>query len=979
MTPRPTPAAAAELLAPEEPPSDAAAPGLAEAAPGAVGRLVARAEEAVLVSGADPARARGLGQAVLAEARVTGCAEAVSVAHRAIALAARELGDLALAAGHLGRAVEAARHLPARAAQARLSLVPIHADLGDPEGALRLADLAAGHLTGLDTARLSVQRAVALGRLGRNEEAVAHCDTAITRLTGAGDPRFLAGALLNRGIAHAYLERYDAASRDLSECLAVARQAGLDHIALLAEANVPFVATRRGDIPAAFAGYRSAEQALTGYPERLAAMRADFAGALLAAYLPGEARALLERAVPELAAAGAPVALAESRLVLAQVELLVGNPHQARMTAELACAELAAQGRHAWVPLAEEVALRARLAMAPSSAAPSQAGPPRTAPPVGPTAPGASLAIREARERPEAGCGVRALLAEARSLAGRLDECGWTVPAAGLRLTAAELAVALSDHAAAGAELRLITGHAADDLTSVPDPADSPSGGTGVEGPPDGRVRAPAGRTHRVVRHHAVALRRSLRGDLPGAFAALRAGLRDATAGSDRLDDPGVRAHAVRAGERLADFGLALAMDDGGAETVLGWAEHWRAVARGRPPVLVTPERLRAALDGAALVELVRHGDGLGAVVVTEERCELRRLGSYTAATEATTRLRYGLRRASLRDTGTGTGTAEEAERLARLLLGPLAGDVADRPLIIVPTGALHTLPWPVLPPLRGRAVCVASSAEAWRAAALLQPPRLPLLPRPVDTPSSGTSPSGPLLHEEAPSPGAPVVALMEASRSGTPMAAIEARAPGGAIITAVAGPGLEHAHAEASTIVRAYRGRLCPLPGDRLPAAQVAPHRADVTRALEKADIAHIAAHGTFCAGSPLLSSLALDDGPLMAYDLLKLSRTPWLVALSACDAGMAHAPVDGAPLGLAGAFLEQGTACVVAGLVPVRDAEALALMTEFHTLLLAGRTPAEALAEAGQKTAVPGFTCFGSLGHPLGTRSHPSPAPHR
>ncbi|MFG1877088.1 CHAT domain-containing protein [Sphaerisporangium sp. NPDC049003] len=823
-----------------------------------VNGLVAAAGEAVRLSGADPGRAREHARAVLAEAEAAGCPEAVSVAHRALALAAREFGHLALAAEHLGHAVEAARDLPERAAQARLSLVTVLADLGDPLGALRVADLAEGQLTGLDPARLGVQRAVALVRLGRCEEAVAHCDRAVAGLTGAGDPRFLAGALLNRGIAHTYMELYDDACRDLSACAATARQAGLVHLATLAEANLPFVATRKGDIPAAFAGYRAAEETLSGYPERLAAMRADFAGALLAAHLPGEARALLRLAVPDLAASGALVALAESRLLLAQVELLVGDPHQAWAVAEQAAGELAGQGRDAWVPLAAETALRARLAI----------------------------------ERP-----TPELLAEVRSLAARLAAEGWTGPAAGLRLTAAELAVELSDRDAAEAELGLVTAG-----------------------------EQPAGRTHRVVRHHAVALERSLRGDRPGAFSALLAGLAEATEGNERLGDPGVRAHAVRAGARLADFGLSLALGgerpatapmDGRPEIVLGWAEHWRAMARGRPGEPPAVGRLRAALGDAVLIETVRHGDRLAAVVVTGEGCVLRPLGSYTAAAEATIRLRYGLRRAGLRDTGTRSGAAREAERLAARLLGPLAGDIGDRPAIIVPTGALHTLPWPVLPPFRGRALCVASSANAWLATTQ--------------------------------------------GRPATP----------GPRVVAVAGPGLEHAGAEAAMVVRTHQGASGAAPrvgagSSDVVASRVGARLSDVVEALGASDIMHIAAHGTFCARGPLLSSIALDDGPLMAYDLLRLRRTPGLVVLSACDAGMAHAPVDGAPLGLAGAFLDQGTECVVAGLVPVRDDEALTLMTLFHALLVSGHTPAAALAAASEKTGVPGFACFGSLGRP-------------
>uniref|UniRef100_UPI0013B3EB70 CHAT domain-containing protein n=1 Tax=Nonomuraea lactucae TaxID=2249762 RepID=UPI0013B3EB70 len=92
-------------------------------------------------------------------------------------------------------------------------------------------------------------------------------------------------------------------------------------------------------------------------------------------------------------------------------------------------------------------------------------------------------------------------------------------------------------------------------------------------------------------------------------------------------------------------------------------------------------------------------------------------------------------------------------------------------------------------------------------------------------------------------------------------------------------------------------------------------------------------------------------------------------LVVLSACDSGMARTPADGAPLGLAGTFLARGAACVVAGLVPVRDEDALAVMTLFHELIATGQSPASALAAASAKTGVVGFACFGAGDQPVAT----------
>ncbi|WP_371784154.1 CHAT domain-containing protein [Streptosporangium subroseum] len=827
---------------------------------------IAAAEHAVGLSASDPAQARALARDVLRSVPSTGPhREALAVAHRALALAARELGDLPLAEEHLHRAVSVAvsADLPHRAAQARLSLVHVRTELGHPEQALALAAAAEPHLTSVEAAKLDVHRAVALGRLGRHREAVAHCDRAVGLL--GEDVRFLAGAMLNRGLARAFLGEFEAAEADLARCAELARGAGLDHLLTLAEGNLPFLAARRGDLLAAFTAYRRAESSLFGYPERLATMRCDLAEALIAAHLPGEARVLLDLAVPELTAAGAEVALSEARLLLAQVELRTGDPCRARESAELAATGLVAQGRTLLAPLATEILLRARLMLGPPSGE---------------------------------------LLAEILACADALDGAGHPNASAALRFTAADVSLQLGDRPAADDQL--------------------------------GRL-ASCGRS--VVTRQATALRRALAGDRRGAFAAVLAGLAEVGAGAKAFENPIMRAQAVRDGEPLARFGLTLALETGRGRTLLAWTERWRAVVGGTgQPVAPDLNELRAALGDGVLVEFVRHGDELVAVAVTPDRVMLRRLGPFTAVTEATVRLRYGLRRTHLLD-GRVPEPAMEATALERLLFGPLRGPLrerrgdqpgdprgnrhdnqpgerrgsrpdsrdgdrlGDRPLVIVPTETLYTLPWPLLPMNADRPVTVAASAATWLAGC-----------RTRSLPNRG--------------------------------------------IVAVAGPGLRCAEAEARMVGRCHPGT-----------ERVVARRAEVTAALDRADVAHLATHGMFSPRSPLLSSIHLDDGPLMAYDLLQLRTPPRLVVLSACDAGMAHAPADGAPLGLAGTFLSLGSQCVVASLVPVRDEETLALMTVFHGLLAAGHPPAQALTMASGKTGVAGFVCFGYGGQPVAT----------
>src|SRR5262249_58225497 len=83
-----------------------------------------------------------------------------------------------------------------------------------------------------------------------------------------------------------------------------------------------------------------------------------------------------------------------------------------------------------------------------------------------------------------------------------------------------------------------------------------------------------------------------------------------------------------------------------------------------------------------------------------------------------------------------------------------------------------------------------------------------------------------------------------------------------------VCGPGLAHAPAEIAALADLHPGAHV-LTG---PAA-----RSDqVLRALDGADLAHIAAHGTFRADNPQFSALDLADGPLTGYDLERMRRGP-------------------------------------------------------------------------------------------------------
>jgi hypothetical protein len=253
-------------------------------------------------------------------------------------------------------------------------------------------------------------------------------------------------------------------------------------------------------------------------------------------------------------------------------------------------------------------------------------------------------------------------------------------------------------------------------------------------------------------------------------------------------------------------------------------------------------------------------------------------------------------------------------------LFAPLSHVLGERPLVVVPTGWLQSLPWALLPTCAGRPVSVAPSAALWHAAQ---------------------------------------------SRD----------EPVGAGVVVVAGPGLPGALDEARAVAQMY-------PGSRLLHGAGATAAA-VGDAMGRAGTAHVAAHGLVRSDNPLFSALLLADGPFTVYDLERLARPTHRVVLAACDTARPHVTAGEEILGLAAALLGQGTATLVAPVVSVPDAETAPLMLSYHRRVLAGDPPATALAGAQQQHAGDGprarasavsFVCLGA-GHCAGRAPARSP----
>jgi hypothetical protein len=341
-------------------------------------------------------------------------------------------------------------------------------------------------------------------------------------------------------------------------------------------------------------------------------------------------------------------------------------------------------------------------------------------------------------------------------------------------------------------------------------------------------------------------------------------------------------------------------------------AGHGRAtrVLRTRSTSVEVPVLLDA-LGSDRLVEYVRVGGQLSAVVLADGHCTLHDLAA-TAEVEveiealrfAFARLARGGPEAVMQATARAMKVA--AARLNALLLVPLADRLGDSPVVVIPTGELHLLPWGLLDALAPRAFTLAPSASAW-------------------------------------------------------FAARERRRTQRGRIAVVAGPGLPAAREELAAVARVYGGSATVLEPEQATVEAV-------TEALDGAAYAHIAAHGRFRPDNARFSSLQLADGPLTTYDLERLEAAPSILVLSACDAGLSVIHPGDQVVGLVGAMLAMGTRAVIGCVAPVPDEVARDTMVAFHAGISAGFGPADALVRA--RRAMPeqcrdltaGFVCFGA-----------------
>ncbi len=851
---------------------------------------------------ADPSAAAALAERARRVARGQRDREAEVAALHALSFAQHELGDSRAirtirAAVRLGE-----RHgLTRRTALARRRLALDLAGRGAITAAIRELELASAALDSHERARSEVFRIGVLWYAGTSTEPLTGTDQALAELRKHGDAFWEAQLLRNRGGLLAERGETVAAEQDLTRARELFASLGATAAAFATEVELAGNALIRGDLPQCLARLDAIDDRDVSprIAAELALMRAQ---ATAAAHLRGESlRALSE------AEAGWTRAAREDhggRLQAIRLTLLAGDANGARTLALQTQRSFAARGRRVYSARAAALALAASIS---------------------------------------AGNVRWSDLRSGRRAAEILDGAGWHGEARRAQLMVARAALELGSPRVARREF------AACSLLMRRGPVADRIEAWHVEAllRLDRGDRAGAQRALRTGLRLLESYRETLGASELRATASeigvelARLGLRIALAGADSDTLLGwadrLRASALRLPPVTPPDVPELR--DRAAELRLLSAEIWRAERTGRtartllarqaaleasirrlsrhaagaaapdsdPPVRRDIGRL---LGAAALVELIELDGRLTALTLVDGRLVRHDLGAAQPVTEELEWLRFALVRLVRRGHGSAQraamlqGARASAERLGERLIAPLTQSLEGRPLVIVPTGSLHGLPWPMLTELHGRPIVVAPSAATW--------------------------------------------SRLQARRS-----------PRRKKIVLVAGPRLRHATAELGELGGLYREPVT-LAGSRATVAAV-------MRALDGAAIAHLACHGHFRADSPLFSSLELADGPLNAYELQRLRRPPELIVLSACDLGTSDTRPGDELLGFAAALIGMGTRTIIASVVPVPDSGAKRLTIALHRHLLAGDSPSAALAKAQagmspRNYGLAGFICLGT-----------------
>ncbi|MEO3855982.1 CHAT domain-containing protein [Acrocarpospora sp. B8E8] len=354
--------------------------------------------------------------------------------------------------------------------------------------------------------------------------------------------------------------------------------------------------------------------------------------------------------------------------------------------------------------------------------------------------------------------------------------------------------------------------------------------------------------------------------------------------------DPRLAERSARAEQRLAALEQELARDN---------PALWRALDTQAEP-----------LGAEAVARLLPEGTLLVSYLLREDRLLVWAIG---AAGPLVSRVLdvdgvAGLVRAVRNACANGGDPDGPARELAAVLLAPVhEALLTHRDVLVVPSGALHSLPFGVLP---------------WRGAPLAAQRTLSVLP------GAGALP---LLRPVLPK------ALAEGRLLAVGDPAFM-RAPGAAGEPGRHARRLPASGLEAGVIARQFPGEGEALLGDAA--------TKDAVLAAAGASVLHLATHAWLDESSPLSSAVLFADGQaLHLAELAGAALGADLVVLSACRTGQGGVSPGDDVRGLISGVLATGAGAAVITLWPVHDLATALFMTDFHRRLRTAGSVPEAL----------------------------------
>jgi tetratricopeptide (TPR) repeat protein len=327
-------------------------------------------------------------------------------------------------------------------------------------------------------------------------------------------------------------------------------------------------------------------------------------------------------------------------------------------------------------------------------------------------------------------------------------------------------------------------------------------------------------------------------------------------------------------------------------------------IAAADAETAATLSALRRRLQpGTTVLEYFQAGDELVLFVFDTRRLAAYRLGSIARVNELVDRFRFQVSKFGLGEEyvrlhadAMSASVNSTLTSLYAHLIGPAADElVAAQRFVVVPHGALHSLPFH----------------------ALIDPTGVPLVER-VDI---SYAPSATVLNSCFERPSVPI-------------------GSGSRLLVGVSDPAIPQVAGEIEQLERLF-GQAHVLSSD---AATEEAFR----RHAPEADVIHLASHAIFRQDNPLFSAIRLADGWLSLYDLYGMRLRASLVTLSACETGLHDVLAGDELVGLARGFFQAGAASVVVSLWAVNDASTATLMKHLYTGIDAGLSPAAAMRAA-------------------------------